>query len=312
MLRSFLVLGVSSEPCSSEPVERSGSLLAEIRLTRSLAVQWTLIATMGFFLFMYLFAIAYDLLTGRTMADIELTAVSPIEFVTLLSISLLLIAVATIVHEVLHGVAMARYGGKPEYGVGVAYFVLPYAYAESQGTSYTRNQTLVVLLTPLVVITLVGFALLVAIPTPWLLLILAANAAGSIGDVWMALVLLRYPPSVRVYEPDDGVGLGIYGDEVDPRYRSPAQALSTLLRGTLVGFAFVVGVTIVAIGWAVGAGASGFEFGVPGTEWYVVRLDTDPTGASMAFDFPTMLGLSGVIGVGYAVVAFVRHASRPS
>jgi len=61
---------------------------------------------------------------------------------------------------------MARYGDAPSYGIGLSYFVLPYAYAETSGASYTRNQLLVALLAPFAVITTLGLAAMVVVPSP--------------------------------------------------------------------------------------------------------------------------------------------------
>ncbi len=288
----------------------STELVAEIRLTRSLAVQLTLVASMGFFLFVPLFAAAYERLTGRTLAATEFGVLSPVEFVSGLVVVFGLMVAVTLAHELLHGVVMSRYGGTPAYGLGVTHVALPYAYAESMGTSYTRNQALIVLLAPLVVISVVGFALLLAFPTPWLLVPLAANAAGSVGDVWMALVLLQYPPSVRVDEPSGGVGLGIYGDRGDSRRRPAVRAVSTFLCGTLVGTAFVVGTMAVAVGWVIGTGRGALDVGLPGTGLFIVRFAVDPTGASASIGFPAVLLLGVLIGVGYTFATVVRDRKR--
>lgn len=63
---------------------------------------------------------------------------------------LVIVVLATIFfvpHEWLHRLAIRYYGGKARYGVGIAHFILPYAYATTDH-EFSRNQFIVVLLTP--------------------------------------------------------------------------------------------------------------------------------------------------------------------
>jgi Putative zincin peptidase len=56
-----------------------------------------------------------------------------------------------IVHELIHGLAFAAFGGNPRYGVGVK-FLLPYAYVTAPRHHFSRNAFLVIGLAPLIVI----------------------------------------------------------------------------------------------------------------------------------------------------------------
>jgi len=111
-------------------------------------------------------------------------------------------------HELCHGLAIKAFGGQPSYGMGVAYFVFPYAFATTE-TRFTRNQFLVIALAPLVVLTLIGVPVMILFEWPWLAVPLALNAGGAVGDVWMALILLSYPSEVTVL--DSTTGLEVYG-----------------------------------------------------------------------------------------------------
>ena len=117
--------------------------MAEFRLTRRIALQWALISTVGFFLFVSLFYSGYVVLTGRTLNDVTFPISGPGDVGDLLlSIGLFLGLTLGVVipHELIHGTFMKRYGGVPEYGVGTAYFVLPYGYATSdRGIRGTRR-----------------------------------------------------------------------------------------------------------------------------------------------------------------------------
>lgn len=69
---------------------------------------------------------------------------------------------------------------------------------------FTRNQYVVVLLAPLVGMTLVGVPVMVLFEWGWLILPLAANAAGAVGDLWMTLTLLGFPSRVSVEDHKSG------------------------------------------------------------------------------------------------------------
>jgi hypothetical protein len=44
--------------------------------------------------------------------------------------------------------------------------------------------------------------------TAWIAILLAANASGAVGDLWVSLSVLRYPRHVRI--EDRKTGLRIY------------------------------------------------------------------------------------------------------
>lgn len=171
-------------------------VLADLQLSRSLAIQWTVVGTMGFVVAFGALSGLYQLTTGE-VASYNLAPAGAGWWVGPINILVLLVLVSAILipHEWLHGLAIQYYGGEPRYGVGLAHFILPYAYATTDHR-FTRNQFIVVLLTPLVVLTLVGVPVMVVFEWGWLALPLAANAGGAIGDLWMTLVLLGYPAHV--------------------------------------------------------------------------------------------------------------------
>ncbi|MCC5632777.1 DUF3267 domain-containing protein [Nostoc sphaeroides CHAB 2801] len=92
-----------------------------------------------------------------------------IAFLVLLTI----ICITTIVHELVHGIAFAAFGGSPRYGLKVKYF-LPLAYATSPGEFFRRNAFIMIGLAPLVVLDIVCLLLLAIFPqASWLIWVIA-------------------------------------------------------------------------------------------------------------------------------------------
>ncbi|WP_152421265.1 DUF3267 domain-containing protein [Natronococcus amylolyticus] len=196
--------GTAIDGASLEPIET-------VRLTRSVAVGLVLVSVVGFFASAYAFGVVLAAIHGATLEPIVLS-IGMLSYggpALLAAIGLGVLSVAA--HELVHGLFMARYGDSPSYGIGVS-VVFPYAYARGGAASYGRNQLLVVLLAPLVIGTTAGLVVMAIHPSPIWLVPLAVNAAGSVGDLWMALALWRYPSDVRVgdHPRADARGFAIY------------------------------------------------------------------------------------------------------
>lgn len=94
-------------------------------------------------------------------------------------------------------------GERPKFG-----WKWLYAYASAPEWYLRRNQHLFVAAAPLVLITLVGLMLLTFAPEPALPAILfstVANAAGSIGDLVVLVLLLFQSPQVLVQDKGDAI-----------------------------------------------------------------------------------------------------------
>jgi len=118
-------------------------------------------------------------------------------------LGLLLVVLILPLHELVHGVVIARYGHKPRYGVKL--FVL---FATSDGALFRRNEFVRIALAPLVVISIVGSVIMLFLPFGlgyWLALAITLNAAGAIGDLWMTAVALRYDSSALVRDEADSM-----------------------------------------------------------------------------------------------------------
>lgn len=285
-------------------------VLADLELTRGLTIQMLAVGTLGLLVAWSAFSGLYQVATGTTVT----LGVAPDSLGWLATpVDVLVFAVlATVVlapHEWVHGLAMRHYGGEPRYGVGVAHFVLPYAYATTDH-EFTRDQFVVVLLAPLVVLTAVGVPLMLALGWGWLVVPLTMNAAGAVGDVWMTLVVLGYPGHVRVADHADGVRiLGRDGDR--PRSLSITALVWDALAGAAVAL-FGVGL-LLALGGPIVLSALGVEsvtVGTPGTLTYLFSFVSTPTELSFSLG-PGVLSVGGLLGLVYAFGRSYRRATRP-
>lgn len=282
------------------------TVLADLQLSRSLTIQWTVVGTMGFGVFLGVFSAIYQLLTGQTASyrfappGVEWW-IEPVNVLVLV----FLVTVILVPHEWLHGLAIKYYGGKPRYCVGLAHFILPYAYATTDHR-FTRNQFFVVLLTPLVVMTLVGIPLMIGLEWGWLVLPLAANAGGAVGDLWMTLTLLGYPPHVQVQ--DHKTGVQIIGTEEDrPREHSMTAAVWDALVGAAVGsVGLLVALSFGGLLVLDALNAGSFTLGRPGTITYIFAYVNTPTEISISLG-PGIPIVGAAVGLLYS---FVRTYGR--
>jgi uncharacterized integral membrane protein len=109
---------------------------------------------------------------------------------------ILLMVTITIVHEVTHGYIYTVFGGKVKYG-----FKGIYAYTEKASEkSIGRIQFLVVLLSPMVIISLLSLLLPIEIGG----MVFILNALGSCGDLYMAIVLSKFDSHCRIIDRNYG------------------------------------------------------------------------------------------------------------
>ena len=132
----------------------------------------------------------------------EFVSIDPIQSVVLL-VGILLVFV---LHEITHGVAMKAFGAKPRYGIiwkGLMF------YATAPGHAFLRNQYILVSLAPLVSLSiLASFGILIQAGTSnvWLWAVWAVvNGSGTIGDLWITAITLRYPEYAYIIDERDGI-----------------------------------------------------------------------------------------------------------
>ncbi|WP_276271147.1 DUF3267 domain-containing protein [Haloarcula litorea] len=275
------------------------AVLADLELTRGVAIQMTAVGTLGMVVAWAAFSALYQGWTGQPVGlRFAPAGVGWWNEALNLAVILLLGTAFVVPHEWLHGLAIRYYGGEARYGVGVAHFVLPYAYATTDH-EFTRNQFVVVLLTPLVVLTLVGVPLMIACRWGWLVVPLALNAAGSVADLWMASTMLGYPPHVRAVDHEDGVR--IVGRERD---RREGVSVTALVWDALSGAAVAAFLTLVCLGLGgplvlSALGVESLTVGTPGTVTYLFSFTASPDELSFGVG-PGVLGVGGLLGLVYA------------
>jgi hypothetical protein len=290
----------------TEESAESKVILADLEMTRGLTIQLTAVGTLGMVVAWGLFSVLYEFGTGQTAA---LRLVPPDVGWWAVAVNILVVVglgTAFIVpHEWLHGLAIRYYGGKPRYGVGVAHFILPYAYATSEH-EFSRNQFIVILLTPLVVLTLVGVPVMIGLEWGLLIVPLTLNAAGAVADVWMTLSVLSYPAHVRIVDHERGVRiLGNRTDHVNP------LSVTALVWDALAGAAaaaFSVFV-LVAIGGPLLLSTLGVEsltVGTPGRITYLFAFTNTPEEISFGVG-PGVLVIGALVGLVYALVRTYRR-----
>ncbi|WP_435066356.1 DUF3267 domain-containing protein [Halobaculum sp. EA56] len=287
------------------------SVLADLQLSRSLTIQWTVVGTMGFGVAAAAFAALYQLFTGE-MVTFRFASADVAWWVGPMNVLAVAVLATVIIvpHEWLHGVAIRRYGGTPRYGVGLAHFVLPYAYATTDHR-FTRDQFLVVLLAPLVVLTAVGVPLMIAFGWSWLVVPLAANAGGAVGDLWMTMTLLGYPSHVHV--EDHRTGIRILGRESDrPRELSMTDAAWDALVGAAVtSVGILVALSFGGLFLLDALGVGSFTLGTPETITFVVEYVNSPEEISVSVGLGVPV-LGALIGLVYSFLRSYRRLGRPA
>ena len=128
---------------------------------------------------------------------------------------LLVAFVATIiVHEIIHGLFFALFGGSPSFGAGITHG-LPYACATSPGDRFRPHQMYVIAAAPLVLITAAALAIGVLVPevAAAAVVVVVANVSGAVGDLWMMTRMRAFTSRSAVTFEDTRVGLAVYGHD---------------------------------------------------------------------------------------------------
>lgn len=275
----------------------SDVLIAEFGMSRPLVLQWTVVSTVGFLVSLFGVLVVYYTVTGdATVAEFAFTPDTGwwnIGLTLLVVVGLTLLVIFP--HELCHGLAIRAFGGEPRYGFGIAYFVFPYAFATTE-TRFTRNQFIVIALAPLVVLSIIGFPLMVVFEWTWLVIPLAMNAGGAVGDIWMALTLLSYPSGVRVV--DTTTGLEVYGPPgVERSETAPTTVVWDLFVGIAGGVLALAGIGGIVIPLVLSVlNVDGLTLGVPDSPLLIIAfLRTDEgiefTMGSGIFVIGAVLGL---------------------
>ncbi|NJD78655.1 MAG: DUF3267 domain-containing protein [Candidatus Methanoperedens sp.] len=267
------------------------------RIEFSKELVFTLYGTgiLALFAFGYLFLYIYSQFTGKHSGTINLLDMIP---------GLLLFAGTLILHELIHGIFVSMYGGKPRYGAGI-YSMLPYLYTTTKSI-FPRNRFIIICIAPLAVISITGVAVMAAFPPQWILLPLIVNASGSVGDLWMTGTLLRYPGHILV--EDQRTGNIIYGRESDRPVKASSAGLgSKFLKGLTISFtAIFLLVIILPVALNI-MGAESFTIGPQNSPFTIFEYSgpnkNQEFGQTLFLD--RILSLSVIFGLVYAILTTV-------
>lgn len=272
-----------------------------------MVLEWTAIGTGAFVAALFGLGWLYGLATGSAGASVDVGSIGIGAIATRVVGTAILLVAVVVLHELVHGAVIRYFGGDVSFGVGMASFLLPYAYATTT-LRLRRNEFVAVALAPLVAITAVGFAAMVALETLWLLVPLAFNVGGAVGDLWMTGILLRYPRHVVV--EDSVTGLRIYGREGDRPLPSTGarRFLRRTMLGTGVGSGLLLLLAVAAPVLLSVLGVESLVVGQPGTPWSVFAFEGTPEGGFSSSVNPVgLLGVSLLVGFVLALVSVPRR-----
>ncbi|VVB96509.1 Putative zincin peptidase [uncultured archaeon] len=258
--------------------------IGKLVMTKELAIKWTALMIPTLIVFISLTGLLFAVFTGKNEFGVTYNA-SHNYVQNILQLSFL--AISTIIfHEFIHGAFMSKYGGKPRYGMGIAHWIVPFAYATTDAT-FRRNQYIAIAISPLFVITFAGIFFIAASPdfNHWMVIPLAFNSAGAVGDLWMTFLLLRMPEHVLV--KDNITGLTFYG--------KPSDEQPDISSGGLI-LDFVKGFTI------------GLTISILLNSIYQSEI-TGFFGLSLSFP-PLLLPVSVAAGLIYAVIKYIKKQKK--
>lgn len=189
------------------------SAVEEWKPSLLISIVWTILATVMTVAGFFLFASVYVLVgrSGSLTSSVAETSSDSNEVTVTLRLGGMLALVGVsiavlVIHEAVHGLAFRWFGARPIFGAALVQKVLPVLYASAPGYTFSRGQFAVIILAPLVVITIVGIALMPFVTAGILLVVpLAVNLGGAVGDLWFIGLLLRRDPGTRIEDLKDGI-----------------------------------------------------------------------------------------------------------
>jgi len=148
-----------------------------------------------------------------SLGAMRIAGVSPEGFA--LTVPMVLLAALALVplHEGVHGLAVLAFGVKPRFGI--LWKALAF-YTTVPDRVFKRWVFWIFLLAPLVLLSVLFPLAAVFLEgefwRPLIFLMMVLNGAGSAGDLYMALVLLRYSSSAYVADEKDGMRIFLPAD----------------------------------------------------------------------------------------------------
>jgi hypothetical protein len=273
--------------------------LGKLEMSKEVVVTLLGMGTLALFAFGFFFTSLYTLFTGHTL----FTGEGSLNFASgKILIYIALIIGTLVLHELVHGVFMSKYGGKTSYGAGIAYFILPYLYATTK-TVFQRNQFIVISIAPLLSISLVGIGIMAAFPSiaHWIFIPFVLNASGAVGDLWMIRNVLRYPKHVLL--EDQKTGLIIYGKETDKPMNISTTGFGSRFFKVFILCFFAVG-SLMAIAPIVLdiLGVESITIGPTNSPFTIFEYHSSDKGFGFKIFPMSLLAISVIVGLVYAII----------
>ena len=268
--------------------------LGKLEMTKEVVITLSTMGLLALFAFGFFFTAMYTQFTGKLGFNYASGTIL---------VSVALFAGTLVLHELIHGAFMSKYGGKPSYGAGIAYLILPYLYATTK-TVFPRNRFIVTAIAPLVVISLVAIGIMAAFPSiaHWMFIPFVVNASGAVGDLWMIRNVLRYPKHVLLEDRKNE--LIIYGKENDKPLNisttgfgigfSKAFTLCFFVMGVLMGMA-VIPLDIL--------GVESLTIGPANSFFTIFEFHSSGDGFGFSFFPVSLLAFSVIVGLVYGIIS---------
>jgi len=269
--------------------------LGKLEMTKEAVVTLMGMGTLALFAFGFFFAALYTLFTGEVGFNFDFTSGT-------ILISVALVIGTFVLHELIHGLFMLLYGGKPRYGAGIAHYILPYFYTTTK-TRFLRNQFIAIAIAPLVVISMVGICLMAALPSiaHWIFIPLVLNASGAVGDLWVIRNVLRYPKHVLLEDRKNG--LIIYGKETDKTLNITTAGFGTRFSKVFILCFFAVGILMCIAPIALDIfGVASFTIGPANSIYTIFEFHSCVEGFGISLFPMSMLAISVIAGLIYAII----------
>ena len=269
--------------------------IGKLEMTKEVVVTLIGMGTLALFAFGFFFTALHTLFTGEVGFNFDFTSG------TILILVALFIG-TVILHELIHGVFMSIYGGKPSYGAGIAHYILPYFYTTTK-TVFLRNQFIVIAIAPLVVISMVGIGLMAALPSiaHWIFILLVLNASGAVGDLWVTRNVLRCPKQVLLEDRKNG--LIIYGKETDKTMNITTAGFGTRFSKVFILCFFAVGILMCIAPIALDIfGVASFTIGPANSIFTIFEFHSCVEGFCLSLFPMSMLAISVIAGLIYAII----------
>jgi hypothetical protein len=173
----------------------------EWTLTERLARLWT-VASLGLTVVgIALFAALHLALHGPESIALQgLAVLGAIALTALLTLPLY------VLHELIHGWTMGRFGARPTYGWGAVGGIPGYLYCTAHAHRFSRRQFVAIALAPSLVISVLGALAIATLPLGgWLVVPLGFHFGGCVGDFWAVALVLRKPRGTRIEDLESGV-----------------------------------------------------------------------------------------------------------